>query len=108
LKRRIIRQDTHDPITGYFIFGGFVHRPKQPSGLRAKREDQRDESKLGGVLDVVRWLVLPANYPENFGLPTSGVRTTNRRAALAPTVWEGRGLGFFGLGPVGGLGYDYS
>ncbi len=93
LKRRIIQQYTNDPITGYSIYGGFdpsikANRP----GYEQNEKISVSSSNLGGVLYVLPWLGLQANYSENFGLPTSGVNKYDG-GAFTPPKGKGSDLG---------------
>lgn len=93
LKRRIIQQYTNDPITGYSVYGGFdpsikANRP----GYEQSEKVNVTSSNLGGVLYVLPWLGLQANYSENFGLPTSGVNKYDG-AGFTPPRGKGSDLG---------------
>ncbi len=93
LKRRIIQQYTNDPITGYSIYGGFdpsikANRP----GYEQNEKVGVTSSNIGGVLYVLPWLGLQANYSENFGLPTSGVNKYDG-SGFTPPKGKGSDLG---------------
>ena len=93
LKRRIIQQYTNDPVTGYSVYGGFdpVSKANRP-GYEQNEKVSVTSSNLGGVLYVLPWLGLQANYSENFGLPTSGVNKYDG-AGFTPPKGKGSDLG---------------